>query len=117
MNHGNYRGYNRRRRENRNGYNRRPSGGHVERRNHDRYRAPNEGGRHFQNNQPHPEHPIRDAIYAVLTCFCGLGFAAMWWGLCTYSVKLAVIGIAACALALVSVIVSYVRTLRRFRNR
>ena len=71
---------------------------------------------YYQNQASHPEHPVRDAIYATLTCLGTLGFALLWWGIARGDVMPLVIGIISSAAAFITVSISLTRALLKLKQ-
>ena len=68
---------------------------------------------YHHKHQTHPEHPVRDAIYAIITCLGAVCFAMLWWGIYTGMCLPLVIGIASSALAFITVNVSFFKAFRK----
>jgi hypothetical protein len=68
---------------------------------------------YHHKHQTHPEHPVRDAIYATITCLGTLCFAMLWWGIYTGMWLPLAIGIASSALAFITVNISFFKAFKK----
>ena len=68
---------------------------------------------YHHKHQTHPEHPVRDAIYATITCLGAVCFAMLWWGIYTGMCLPLVIGITSSALTFITVNISFFKAFRK----
>lgn len=68
----------------------------------------------FKTRSSHPDHPIRDTMFAVLACFVTLGLGGVFIGISLGYVPAIIAGAALVAVELVTAIVCLVKTIVRF---
>lgn len=71
---------------------------------------------HYHKHQTHPEHPVRDAIYATITCLGAVCFAMLWWGVNTGSWLSLFVGITSSVVAFITVNISFFRAFKKIRR-
>lgn len=67
--------------------------------------------------QTHQEHPVRDTIYATLTCLFTVCFVSLWWGIDTGDYIPLIVGISSSAFAFVTVIASFLKSFKKYKNK
>ncbi len=82
-------------------------------RNKSRYKNHSYHHSYYHKHQTHPEHPVRDAIYATITCLGAVCFAMLWWGIYTGMWLPLAIGIASSTLAFITVNISFFKAFKK----
>ena len=82
-------------------------------RNKSRYKNHSYHHSYYNKHQTHPEHPVRDAIYATITCLGAVCFAMLWLGVYTGMWLPLAIGIASSALAFITVNISFFKAFKK----
>ena len=65
----------------------------------------------------HPQHPVRDAIYAVWGCYAAIGFALLWIGLHLEHNIFILIGTITAVIIAFSAVCSFVMAFKKYRGR
>ena len=72
---------------------------------------------HPHNYHTHPEHPVRDVIYATITCLGAVCFAMLWWGIYTGRCLPVIIGTVSFAVAIITANISFFKALKKQKDR
>ena len=68
----------------------------------------------FKSRSSHPDHPIRDTMFAVLACFVTLGLGGVFIGISLGYVPAIIAGAALVLVEFVTSIICLVKTIIRF---
>ena len=71
---------------------------------------------HYKH-RTHSEHPVRDAMYATITCLGAVCFAMLWWGIYAGVLWPLIIGIASSALAFITVNISFFKAFKKLKDK